>query len=520
LQDHGNGAYLDKPLGEDAMAANDNADFGNLFSKTPAAIEKPADVAALAAVLRKYNSLRRSVCIRNTAHSTNGQTVTDGVQIHLSGLTGARFDRSSMTVTAAAGTPWHSVLTAIGFPRFCTPIFPNNPGQLIRIGGTAAVGGVGFYGSTAGGFWNAVESIELVTMAGERLVCSRQQNVDYFNYSLGGFSRLGVMTNITVRVVDSKPFVIAGILAYRDIVAFGRDLEQARKDPFFNGVAAQEDIGGGLMHADDPADPLSAHITTKLDLKLITVIREIEEVDEQSLQEFDRHVKTLYHGGIVLYMDLKDSNISTRIEPVAFPKREIVYFYPAAQRFWIYILDGICDLLVGRKPFKALLRREDPRLLHPWCDCILPRATYNDFVKQAKRIIVRHGLKKNISKQSVFNGLLNIDSFVTFLIRKQSADFPVALDLASEEETAMGVAIMPDIPPAQRATTLEMADELTALCYEMNGRRYLYGYHSLTRQQVVQHFGTDVIAKWNALKHELDRNRLLNIGVIPHLDEL
>jgi hypothetical protein len=29
-----------------------------------------------------------------------------------------------------------------------------------------------------------------------------------------------------------------------------------------------------------------------------------------------------------------------------------------------------------------------------------------------------------------------------------------------------------------------------------------------------------VIAKWNALKHELDRNRLLNIGVIPHLDEL
>ena len=175
------------------MATSNNTDYGNLYSKTPSAIEQPSDLSGLAATLKKYNGLGTSVRIRNTAHSTNGQTVSDGPQIHLGGLTGAKFDRENMTVTAAAGTPWADVLAAIGFPQFCLPIFPNNPGQRIRIGGTAAVGGVGFYGSSSGGFWNAVQSIELVTMTGERISCSRKENPDYFFYSLGGFSRLGVM---------------------------------------------------------------------------------------------------------------------------------------------------------------------------------------------------------------------------------------------------------------------------------------------------------------------------------------
>ncbi|MDB5904561.1 MAG: FAD-binding protein [Betaproteobacteria bacterium] len=500
------------------MAASNDTDYGNLVHKTPSTIEQPADVAALAAVLKKYDAAGTPVRIRNTAHSTNGQTVTDGVQVQLGGLSGATFDRERMTVTAGAGTPWNDVLKAVGFPRFCPPMFPNNPGQLIRIGGTAAVGGVGFYGAAAGGFWNAVESIELVTMKGERITCSPTQNPDYFFYSLGGFSRLGVMASVTVRVVDSAQFVIAAILVYRDLDAYVVDLEQARKDPFFNGVATQEDISGGVMHADDPGEPLSAHITTKLDLKLLTVIHEVVEPDAAALEAFDSYVKKTYHGGVVMYMDLRDSNIDTRFEPVAFPKREIVYFYPAAENFWVYLLDGLCDMLVGRRPLRASLRYDDPALVHPWCDCILPRASYNDFMKEAKRIIVRYGLKKNISKQSVFHGLLNIDSFVTFFLKKHSDAFPVALDLPNEPDMAMGVAIMPDVARDLQDKAVAMADELTALCYEMNGRRYLYGYHNLTPAQVVKHYGTDTITKWNRLKNELDPKHLLNIGVIPHLD--
>lgn len=502
------------------MASGNDMDYGKLVRKAPAAVEEPADAPALAALLKRHDAQGRPVCIRNTGHSTNGQTLTEGVQVQLGKLAGAKFDRERMTVTAAAGTPWADVLKAIGFPRFCTPMFPNNPGQRIRIGGTAAVGGVGFYGNASGGFWNAVEAIELVTMQGEILPCSRTRNEELFYHSLGGFSRLGVMSSVTVRVVDSKPFAVAAILVYRDVAAFNADFDRARRDPFFNGVAAQEDIGAGVMHADDPDDPLSAHITTKLDLKLLTVIREIEEVDGPSLKEIDSYVKNTYHGGVVMYMDLKDSDIGLRFDPVAFPKREIVFFSPAAKNFWIHLLDGVCDMVVGRRPFAARLALEDPRLLHPWCDCILPRPAYDDFMMEAKRIIVRHGLRKSITKQSVLHGLLNIDSFVTFCIRRHSDRFPVALDLPGEDDTALGVAIMPDVLAPSRDAALRMGDELTDLCYRMNGRRYLYGYHSMSREQVVRHFGAGVIARWNALRRQVDPRGLLNPGVIPHLDEL
>jgi FAD/FMN-containing dehydrogenase len=142
---------------------------------------------------------------------------------------------------------------------------------------------------------------------------------------------------------------------------------------------------------------------------------------------------------------------------------------------------------------------------------------------KAKEIIAMRGFEKNISKQSIFHGLVNVDSFVTFLIRKKNDDFPVALDLPGDREVSMGLAIMPDLPIEEierLPDLLEMCDELTNLTYEMGGRRYLYGYHKLTRQQVIQQFGMDVIRKWNDLKKEVDPNGLLNMGVIRHLDEL
>ena len=130
---------------------------------------------------------------------------------------------------------------------------------------------------------------------------------------------------MTVRVVDSKPFVIGAILMYRDLDAFNHDFEQARKDPYFNGVAGQEDISGGIPKPDQEAGSIAPEITTTLDLKLVIVIKEVAETERAVLDEFDRHVKTTYHGGVVMYMDLAASNINTRFEPMAFPKRELVY---------------------------------------------------------------------------------------------------------------------------------------------------------------------------------------------------
>jgi len=138
------------------MAEKPYEDHGHLYRKEPATIETPPDIESLARLLRRCNDQGKRVTLRNTGHSCNGQTLTQHVQLNLSALSGRRFNRERMTVTTGPGNSWDAVLREVNFPQFCLPLFPNNPGQRIQIGGTAGVGGVGYYGSRVGGFWNVV----------------------------------------------------------------------------------------------------------------------------------------------------------------------------------------------------------------------------------------------------------------------------------------------------------------------------------------------------------------------------
>jgi len=507
------------------MAQKAYEDYGHLYRKDPAETVMPRNVEDLARSLKKYNDQRRFVTLRNTAHSCNAQTLTNHVQLNLSGLTHKKFDRERMTVTCGAGNSWHSVLNALKFPEFCLPLFPNNPGQRIHIGGTAGVGGVGYYGSRSGGFWNCVRSIKLVTMTGEIIDCSREKHPEYFYYSLGGFGRLGVIAEMTVEVVPSKSHVLGMLMLYRDHKDFEADMIRAMNDAElqFDGVAGQEDIPNSTS--------LVGEVMTKLDLKILTVIKEVDPEDDYGIKCFLRDVRQKYTRGIMLFMKVKDSNLDVSLDPVIFKKRELVYFSPAAQNFFLYLLQRACQILsFGWLPCK-FQPQERRGTRHPWNDCIVPYDkngvdVYGKFMGEAKQIIAKAGFEKNISKQSIFHGLINVDSFVTFLIRKRKQDvdeFPVALDLPGKRQVSMGLAIMPDLPPNELKSLqpmLEMCDELTNLTYKYGGRRYLYGYHKLTPKQLVQHYGEPVIREWNRLKREVDPNQLLNMGVISRdLDE-
>jgi|TARA_B100001971_G_C18089934_1_gene482964 FAD/FMN-containing dehydrogenase len=61
---------------------------------------------------------------------------------------------------------------------------------------------------------------------------------------------------------------------------------------------------------------------------------------------------------------------------------------------------------------------------------------------------------------------------------------------------------------------------LTEACYDHGGKPYLYGHSFLTEEQLTTHFGRDTIQEWGQIKRELDPNGLLNMGVIPNLDQL
>jgi len=385
------------------------------------------------------------------------------------------------------------------------------------------VGGVGYYGSRVGGFWNVVRSIRLVTMEGDIIDCSRDQHFDLMRFSLGGFGRLGVIAEMEIDVVPSKPDVLGMLLIYRCGPDFEEDMLRAMDDDElrFDGVAGQEDIPSSASFAEN--------VMTKLDLKILTVIKEVDAGDARAVKDFVRRVRLKYPCGIMLFMKLKASNLDVSLDVTTFKKKELVYFTPTARNFWIFIVQRVCQYLTFGA-LKCIGQPAEKRTTkHPWNDCIVPLKdelgtdVYGKFMGTAKAIIAQRGFEKFISKQSIFHGLINVDSFVTFLIRKRSDDFPVALDLPGRQPVSMGLAIMPDLPKADEARLpdlLAMCDELTNLTYAMGGRRYLYGYHKLTREQVVRHFGTDVIRKWNALKRQVDPKSLLNTGVIEHLDDL
>jgi FAD/FMN-containing dehydrogenase len=501
------------------MAEKPYEDYGHLYRKEPAEVVTPRSVEDLARQLRRFNEQGKFVTLRNTAHSCNAQTLTHHVQLNLSGLTQRKFDREAMTVSSGPGNSWNAVLKEVHFPEFCLPLFPNNPGQQIRIGGTAGVGGVGYYSSKAGGFWNSVRSIKLATMTGDIIECSPERNADLFRYSLGGFGRLGVIAEMTVDVVPSKTDVLGMILVYRCGDEFEHDMLAAMNDDElkFDGVAGQEDIPSSSDFIEE--------VSTKLDLKILTVIKEVNTDDRASIKDFVRRVRVKYPCGIMLFMKLKSSNLDVSLEMTTFKKQELVYFSPRVENFFIYLVQRVCQFLSGGV-FRCINQPNERKgTKHPWNDCVVPLENYGDFMAKAKRIIVAAGFSKYISKQSIFHGLVNVDSFVTFLIRKiPGAEFPVTLDLPGDREVSMGLAIMPDLPPDEGdrlPRMLEMCDELTALTYNMGGRRYLYGYHKLTHAQLIAQYGSaEVIETWNGLKKTVDPKGRLNMGVVcRELDE-
>lgn len=500
----------DRRFGPDALTKG-HADYGRIHFSVPKRVVRPTTPEELAGILKTCSECSEPVVIRNTGHSTNGQTLTTETQVMLAGLTGVSFDRDKLTATAGAGASWNDVIQGVKFPTFAPPIFPNNPGQLIHVGGTASVGGVGFYCSKYGGFWNHVSRLKLVTMQGEIIECSRQENAELFRYALGGYGRVGVIAEIDIDVVPSKPKVFAMVLAYFNDETFQRDLVKALNDPLFDGVAAQKDLSGW-----------EARILKALgiDLKLLVVMLETDgDID---FREVAHSIRGRYDEELALFVDAgaNVAGLELSLSPKLFDKRDVVYFSPTEQGFWRVLWAKIAALL-GSTGLSATVDRTG--WCHPWTDCIVSPARYGEFLDGAIRIIRDARLSSYLEKESFLSGLVDIDSFVTFGLRRMWAEpserLPLSLDLPDVEAFSLGVAIMPNVPRRLLDKGLAVSREISDLVYACGGRRYLYGSHSLTKAQVEQHYGRASLDQWQLLKDEHDPKHLLNIGVIEHLDD-
>jgi cytokinin dehydrogenase len=463
-------------------------DFGRIYFNLPEAVVYPKTTEALAQTLRQYHQQGKAVSIRNTGHSVNGQTLTSGVQVNIGGIQHAKVNWEKLEVTVGAGTSWHDILRAIKFPRYCLPIFPNNPGQQIKIGGTASVGGVGFYSARVGGLWNHVSRLTLVTMTGQVIQCSPKQHANFFYYALGGFGRIGVISELTIRIVPSTSRVLAVGLVYHDRSQYMEDLMLAAKDPQLHGVMTGEYMAERTLFK-------------KMHLHLYTIVALIEYSSSVTIAETFEALKHRYHHDMTVSFYEREAkhhrmDVDWRVHKAT--KADIVYWYPES----VNLTDELA-------------------LAHPWADFILPEETYNDFMIAAREVVYKYGMEKYLVRQSVFDKQLHPCVFPSYILKNMGkpgqTTFPLALDL-SEKSYGFMPGVQPNLPFSQVKQSLVMVDELTELGYSLGGKRYLYGIHNLKKKHVVKQFGKDVLNEWQCIKDELDPKHLLNRGVIEHLD--
>jgi FAD/FMN-containing dehydrogenase len=460
----------------------DQTDFGRIYFNLPEITEHPVTKEQLATVLKHYHTIGRPVTIRNTGHSINGQTLTSGVQVNVGSINHVHFDAMKMEVVAGCGASWDKVLRSVGLPKFCLPIFPNNPNQEIHIGGTVSVGGISSYSKTRGGLWHHVLEITLVTMSGKIIRCSRNENPEYFYYSLGGFGRIGVIAEVKMKVVSSLKEVIL-------LASYSHNSEKYFEN--LNSVAEDDGIMGAMS---------GVHLSS---IKKITAtnhfIFSVFEKDRLTARKAGEYFNTRHPNDISMFAygeKSEHSNFKLSLEPKKFSKEKLVYWYPEP------------------------LGEDQLNCSHVWCEGAIPKAMFESFIQKVTALIYRYGMDKYLVKESFFRGKVNAAFVASYIIKNiNPGKYPVCLYFPSDDYF-YGVVVDINCPQTQVKKALEFSKKFTDILYEMGGKHYLCCLHSMSKSQVIEHYGRATIHKWQEIKDELDPKHLLNIGVIEHLDDM
>jgi FAD/FMN-containing dehydrogenase len=182
------------------------------IDRFPAAIVRVTSADDVAATLAFARANDLQIAVRGGGHHVTGSAVVDGgVVVDLSTLTTVDLDPDARTVRVGAGCRVSDVLSV------------TQPHGLAIACGSAAHNGVA--GSTLGGAigWirrqhglgvDSLRSVELVTVGGDTLTASADENPDLFWAVRGGGANVGVVTSFEFDCVELGPEVAVAQVAY------------------------------------------------------------------------------------------------------------------------------------------------------------------------------------------------------------------------------------------------------------------------------------------------------------------
>jgi FAD/FMN-containing dehydrogenase len=445
-------------------------DYGMLVHNMPGAVARCENAEQVAEIVRYCREHELPIVARGQGHTQTGQSTTDG---------GVLVDTSSMTQVHEVGDDYAWVDGGITWRDFVAHVVPmglvpptltNNLG--VTIAGTTSVAGLGVASYKYGAQADTVQEMEVVTGAGDIVLCSRDENRDLFDVVRSGLSQFGIITRAKVSLRKCKPLVRKYYLLYDDLGALMRDSAQV--------MAPGNDTFSSLESWCTPCFQGAKKIGEGMALG--------EGMQTFAYWLYPLHLTVEYDEG----EEPNDDEVLAGLEP---------YRFLEASNFTQH---EFCERLLPL--FELWDRSGYSDMPHPWMETILPWDKAQEYIE---------GVLAQTPPQALGPG----GHILLWPCRTEASDAP--LFKYPDGDLVMGWGMLPAVPREfldQALAKLDMASELSILGYE--GKRYLSGYITFdTPERWAQHYGDE----WPRIleaKKKYDPDHIMNPGFVIYPDDL
>lgn len=206
-------------------------DFGGIVSRRPVAVLAPGSVEDIVNVIRFARKHRIVVATNGQAgtddqresHSQFGQAQAPGGLVidarPLATIHG--IDGDARIADVGAGVRWAELFGAAEAFGLAPAVM--NDFMHLSVGGTLSLGGVGGHTAKRGTQADNVVELEVVTGAGDRVICSRQSHRQLFHGVLAGAGQIAIIVRARVRLIRAHARALVFNLFYNDVTTYVED---------------------------------------------------------------------------------------------------------------------------------------------------------------------------------------------------------------------------------------------------------------------------------------------------------
>lgn len=280
------------------------------------------------------------------------------------------FDRDSGVLRCEAGVLLSEILPLIVPAGWFLPVTPGT--KFVTVGGAIANDVHGKNHHRAGTFGRHVNCLELLRSDGTRMLCSPEQNADWFAATIGGLGLTGVITWAEIQLVEiHSPFIDEEIIRFDRLENFftlaeESDAQYDHTVAWIDCLATGSELGRGLFIRGNHAARAAENAPKPPKLRLAFPIDlPFPLVNKTTLKAFN----TLYYNK----QRQRRNQVQSHYEP---------FFYP---------LDSISDWnrIYGSKGFMQF-------------QCVVPQDAAPDALKDMLRAISTSGLGSFLAVLKLF----------------------------------------------------------------------------------------------------------------------